>query len=97
LKTVIVEDRAETEIKNAFFWYLERKESIALQFYEAVTKAMNTIVASPKIGNPLSLRLRKFPVGKFPYNMIYREDTEAIYIVTLSHHKRRPEHWHDNS
>jgi plasmid stabilization system protein ParE len=92
LKTVVVEERAESEIKQAFFWYLERKESVALSFYESIATTLNTIVASPKIGNPLNNRLRKFPLGKFPYNVIYREDLQIIYIIALAHQKRKPEH-----
>lgn len=91
MKTVIIEERAEAEVKDAFLWCLQSGENIALEFYELVTQTVNTIAKEPKIGRALNTNLRKFSVSKFPYCIIYREEAEAIYLVAFSHHKRRPE------
>ena len=93
MKTIVVEDRAKEEIKNAFFWYLEKKEQTALRFYQSLTNVLDILVVSPKIGRLLDDRHRKFHLTRFPYNIIYREDAEIIYVIAVAHHSRKPGYW----
>ena len=48
---------------------------------------------TPGIGVPIDMHIRKFVLTSFPYNLIYVPSIDAVRILAVAHHKRKPGYW----
>jgi hypothetical protein len=81
--------------------------SVAAEMYEgfaaglgidlnAEVKRLTTLLcATPRIGEPLDERHRRFPLQRFPFGLIYRTDGELLRIVAVAHRRRLPGYWRE--
>ena len=84
---------AETEVDEAIAYLDERREGLGDRFEQDLLSTVNFVTAHPLAGKRLSEHVRKFPLRKFKYNIIYIAEEEVILIVAVAHHKRRPGYW----
>jgi plasmid stabilization system protein ParE len=68
--------------------------SLGIDFSNAVTNRLEMILAFPESAAVFSAGgARKIAVGRFPYNIIYVIRGDIVFIVTVVHQKRHPNHW----
>ena len=78
----------------AIRWYEERRAGLGAEFYDTVARTMDKILEMPEAG-PLFERLnaRRMLVPGFPYQIVYRLDSDDIRVIAVAHLKRRPGFW----
>jgi plasmid stabilization system protein ParE len=96
--TVRFEEEAEAEYRAAGRWYEERRTGLGLEFFDAVDAAIDQIVRQPRAGAPVprvpvDLSVRRAPVKRFPYHVIYIEMNATIRVLAIAHDRRRPGYW----
>jgi len=89
---------ADVEYRAAARWYEARREHLGIEFLDAVDAAIDHIVALPHAGLPVkqlshALRVRRRPVARFPYHVVYLEMTTHIRILAIAHDRRKPGYW----
>lgn len=84
---------ARAESLDAFDYYHERSEQAASRFMQCLEVATTWISKHPTTGKPLSPRTRRHLMKTFPYLLIYRVESDAVWIVGVVHEKRDPKHW----
>jgi toxin ParE1/3/4 len=62
------------------------------RFREAVVNAIERLEEFPQIGRP-NARWRRVQVAGFPYDLVYRVKGDALEVLALAHHRRRPGYW----
>lgn len=92
------EDEADAEYRAAGRWYEERREGLGLEFFDAVDAALDQIVRLPHAGAlatrlPADLPVRRAPVARFPYHVIYVEVKATIRVLAVAHDRRKPGYW----
>lgn len=97
-KPLRTEDEAIWELPDAIGWYEERKSGLGAQFL-AADATLDRIVRLPQTGAPVphtpaDLPVRRIPVKRFPYHVVYLETSESIRILAFAHDSRRPAYWH---
>jgi plasmid stabilization system protein ParE len=93
------EDEAVSELDAAIRWYDERRPGLGADFLAAVDATLDHIVRLPHAGAPvprvpMDLPVRRTPVKRFPYHVVYLETSESIRILAFAHDSRRPGYWH---
>ena len=83
---------AESEVDEAIAYFDQRREGLGDRFEQDLRSTITFVTAHPLSGKPLTERVRKFPLRKFPYNIIYVVDEPEV-IVAVAHHRRRPAYW----
>ncbi len=98
--SVHVEDEADQEYRAAARWYEGRRPGLGTEFLEAVDAALIQIVRLPRAGAPAprlpaDLPVRRAPVKRLPYHVvyIYIETALTIRVMAVAHDRRRPEYW----
>src|SRR6185295_16873816 len=86
-------DAAQAEFDQGITYYEEQNSGLGFDFAEEVEQAIERIKHYPKAWSPLSLRLRRCVVNRFPYSVIYEIRSEIIIVVAIQHHHQRPESW----
>lgn len=93
MKRVEFHPATEAEFAEDVTFYRERAPGLAAEFTDAVESAVTFIRTHPEAGTPMRGVLRRWRVRRFPYSIIYREESECVYVLALAHHRRRPGYW----
>jgi plasmid stabilization system protein ParE len=96
--SVRFEDEADAEYRNAGRWYDERRAGLGVEFFDAVDAALDWIVRLPRAGAlvprvPRHLSVRRAPVKRFPFHVIYLETAGTIRVLAVAHDRRKPGYW----
>ena len=86
---------AADEFTEAVRWYESQRTGLGGEFFDAVSATLSVIEANPDIGSNRSAdgKTRRVPLGRFPYEVVYRLKPDEIVIAAVAHLKRRPGYW----
>ena len=96
--SVRFEHEADAEYRAAGRWYEEHRRGLGTEFFDAVDAALGQVVRLPRAGArvprvPPDLPVRRAPVKRFPYHVIYLEAEDTIRVLAVAHDRRRPDYW----
>ena len=91
------EDAAE-ELDAAARWYEAQRPGLGFELIGEVRGAAAQVSESPAAmsfarGVARRLSVRRCPVRRFPYELIFVELPDEIRIVAVAHYRRRPGYW----
>lgn len=58
-----------------------------------VQRVTRLLLDAPLIGEHLGRDIRRFPLHRFPFALIYRIDGDRLRILAVAHRRRRPGYW----
>ena len=94
MKRVRIAGAAERELAEAITWYRDRDPRVADRFTAEVRAALQMIETFPQIGSRVpsiaDRAVRRMPVHKFPYYVVFVELDDALEVVAFAHNRRRP-------
>ncbi len=56
-------------------------------------RVTQVLLDTPHIGEPIGNGLRRFPLKRFPFALLYRVDGERLRIIAVAHRRQRPGYW----
>lgn len=97
-KAIRLEDEASAELNDAARWYEERQSGLGQRYLENVHSTFRQLPQYPHAGVrlplvPSDLNIRRVPVLRFPYSIVYIETTDAIRVLAVVHDRQRPGYW----
>jgi plasmid stabilization system protein ParE len=97
-KAIRLEDEARAELDDAARWYEERQTGLGHRYIEAVNSTFQQLLLYPHAGVrmpliPPGLNVRRVPILRFPYSIVYVETLDAIRVLAVVHDRRRPGYW----
>jgi toxin ParE1/3/4 len=85
---------AAREAEEAANWYWERSgDRVRRHFLAEIEHARDVLRDQPHIGTPGVHGTRKWPLGRFPYTLIYRIDGDTVNVLAFMHQSRKPDYW----
>ncbi len=90
---VEIAEVAESDIRDAFFWYHERSALIADAFRAEVLDAIDRVGKAPLGKAADDAGNRRRVLRRFPYSVVYDVQVDTVTIIAVSHHRRKPEYW----
>jgi len=93
--SISIAEAAENDIREAFLWYEDQKDSLGIRFEDHVSKAVNSIQSNPLKTQIRYGNTRIFFLKKFPYGIHFRVDEvgKSILIVAAFHTSKDSEKW----
>jgi len=86
---------AQLELDEAFAWYETEHKGLGSRFVGEVHNSLNRIVRYPHSCKPITTVLRRCPMRKFSYMIIYGVHADTIVVVAVAHLHRKPAYWQD--
>lgn len=85
----------ETELaEGRDFYQAQVGLALAADFLEEYNRVIKLLLRYPQFGTPLNdTAVRKQPMKRFPYNIIYRINDESLRILAVAHQSRKPKYW----
>ena len=81
---------AEQEMIEAALYYQSQATKLGDIFICEVEKAIKSIIESPNMWPILEGKLRRRLLKRFPFGVLYKIETEAIFFIAIAHLKRKP-------
>ena len=85
-------DTEEEEMLEAAGIYEDQAVGLGERFPDEVEGCVDLLLDRPCIGRRVG-ELRRFPLRKFPFTLIYALEDDDLVVVAVSHHRRRPGYW----
>lgn len=92
-KPIAYHPDAQLEYLEASEWYEWHEAGLGSRFLEELTQAEQFVSRQPSLGTPHRFDTRKRRMHFFPYNLIYTEELETIWMVAVAHCSRKPDYW----
>lgn len=89
-----IHETAEAEINEAADFYDLRNSGLGIIFIDEVQRVIEMISLFPEAATLIRGRVRKMPLIKFPYSLVYSVRTDEVRLLAVAHQKRRPFYWH---
>ena len=89
---------AEQEIDAAVGWYEAQRPGLGLDLIAALQEAKERLMEDPGSfplvpRTPEPLHVRRCPVQRFPYWLVFVELVDEIRVLAVAHSRRRPGYW----
>ena len=90
----VLTTEAEEELADAAsFCLLHFGPFAATNFLDTFEAKAQLIGESPGLGTPTSNGRRLYPIGRYPFSMLYRTEEDGVRISAIAHHGRGPAYW----
>jgi toxin ParE1/3/4 len=94
VKTVVIHSKARKELDHSIFYYEGQKAGLGLDFLSEIEQVIGKIRQNPNLGTAYKTAgLRRYVVQRFPFIVFYAELDKFIWVVAITHGKRRPNYW----
>jgi toxin ParE1/3/4 len=95
----ILEEAADEAIEAAA-WYEEQRPGLGIEFAHAFHAALDLleeeiVPLSSMPGKAGRDSAKRLTLSRFPYDVVVREHHDALIVVAVAHHSRRPGYWRD--
>ena len=84
---------AAEELTAAAQIYEEQAAGLGAELNAEVKRLTQLLCSTPHIGERLDSRHRRFPLQRFPFGLIFRDNGEILQIIAVVHRRRRPGYW----
>jgi len=78
-------------------WYERHRVGLGVDFLDAVDAAVARIAEAPGVGSQVpgisDLSIRRRPVRRFPYHVVYLELPDRLQVLAITHDRRKPAYW----
>ena len=92
--TYLLAPEAEAELSDAASFCRQQFGVFAAENFLATFESKARLVADfPGVGTVTSQGRYLFPIGRYPFSMLYRVEENAVRISAIAHHGRRPGYW----
>jgi plasmid stabilization system protein ParE len=96
-----ISEEAEAEMADAARWYESHHTGLGAEFLDAVDALVGRIAQNPQVGSMMpgvpDSEIRRRPVRRFPYHVVYLELNDRLQILAEAHDRRRPGYWTERS
>jgi len=93
MKSVKFYPEAGSEMIQAASWYEEQQTDLGKRFLASVQDALNRIKITPLLYPVVDGRTHRCLIRTFPFGIIFRIETDCIFVVAVMHLHRAPNCW----
>jgi len=93
LKPHAFHPEAAEEYARAAEYYAQAQPELGQRFFEEIERLISEIIHDPKRFRHFEPPAQRHFSSLFPYAIIYVEQSDRIWILSVMHLKRRPGYW----
>jgi len=87
---------AAEELLNAAEWYEAQRTDLGKQFEAELDAILSDLASGFAVSSWVrgrSRKVRRIILKRFPYDVVFLENDNAIVVIAVAHHARRPGYW----
>jgi toxin ParE1/3/4 len=95
MKPVVFLQPARQEMLDAAHYYELQAPGLGDDFLDAIDSALRDIRDHPNASPVIHAGVRRHLLHRFPYALLYRVDSERVFVLAVMHLHRHPLYWTD--
>ena len=84
---------AEVELDHAIEYYEQCAKGLGYDFAVEVYSAIERAASYPKAWPIIEDEIRRTLVRRFPYGVLYSEESDGLFVIAVMHLHRDPDYW----
>ena len=92
-RSLTVVPDADDEFLEAARWYERRRAGLGGEFIDAVDGRIDRIRDAPDGYESLGDGVRRAPVGRFPYSIVFRASASRVVVLAIPHDSQDDRVW----
>jgi len=84
---------ARKELEQAVRYYRKQDREVAVRFFEVAQASILHLCEYPDSGHEILEGFRRWTVRGFPFTIIYTKRAECLFVLAITHSRRRPGMW----
>lgn len=93
MKPIVLHPAAEAEMLAAAGYYQACQPELGGRFLDEVYLAGGRITDNPEAWSVISGSIRRCLLNHFSFGLIFRIESERIYVLAVMHLRREPNYW----
>ncbi len=93
MKLITFHPATNAEAIEAAEFYEARSPGLGSALLDELQGSLEQMAATPEAYQLIGRRVRRKPLWRFPYSLIYAAYRDRIRVVAFAHQKRRPFYW----
>lgn len=85
---LIVRSEVWTDVESAVDWYNHEVSGLGQRFFNSFEESAKKIVQNPYHYSFITKYVRRCPIKKFPYSILYITEESNIFILAVIHRRR---------
>jgi plasmid stabilization system protein ParE len=85
---VVILPRAETDLREAQFWYDSQRQGLGDELLEEVERAVVVLKDRPESRPVYYKGFRRILTRRFPYKIFYRVEDDLVIVFRILHVRR---------
>ncbi|MBI4374271.1 MAG: type II toxin-antitoxin system RelE/ParE family toxin [Deltaproteobacteria bacterium] len=90
---IVLRPEAESDLKEAFRWYEERRKGLGSEFVLSVEASIGSVQRNPKIYPAVYKKVHRALIQRFPFGLFYLVEKEEVVVLAVFHVRREPRNW----
>lgn len=82
-------------VEGGLYYSRQANEPLGHAFVSEFERSAALLSEQPELGVPWRGKVRRFPLRRFPYSIVYDLHTDRIRILAVAHQSRKPGFWRD--
>lgn len=91
--TLTVRPEAELDIDQQYTTYESKRAGLGHDFLLCVEETFDKLLRNPLIYRKFHKELRRIPVRRFPYRVMYVVNEQTIIVTAVFHVRKDPTSW----
>lgn len=91
--SVRIREEAEVDLSDAASWHEQQRVGLGQKFLDQALSVMACLPENPDQHPVVHNRVRRALLGRFPFGLYYRLESEFILIYAVMHARRHPRTW----
>jgi toxin ParE1/3/4 len=93
---LFVHPGALADLNDAAAFYTERANNeLGFSLISEFERAIGMLSSNPELGATWRGSVRRLPLRRFPYSLVYQIKAQELRVIALAHQRRRPGYWKD--
>jgi plasmid stabilization system protein ParE len=82
-------------VEGGLYYSQEATAELGRAFVSEFERSTALLGEQPELGAPWRGEMRRFPLRRFPYSIIYYLRNDSVRILAVAHQSRKPGFWRD--
>ena len=93
MKLSLTQQAEQELVEGARFYAREVDVQLGQDFIAAFERSAQLLLDQPHLGAPWRGAIRRLPLRRFPYSIIYVSTAEEVRVLAVAHQRRKPGFW----
>lgn len=97
MKVFLAPEAEQDLVEGGLYYSREASEDLGRALISELERSAALLAEQPHLGAPWRGQIRRFPLRRFPYGIVYYLSQTEVRVLAIAHQSRKPGFWRDRT